>query len=76
MPDEESEISVCRLLRSKGTPSVAYEHSVSFESGYVSTATFWCLATADPVGPDDGSVHPHSCVAGRVCFQAPKELSE
>jgi hypothetical protein len=39
--------------------------------GYVSTATFWCTATADAVGPDDASTHPHVCVAGRVCFAAP-----
>ena len=63
---------VCRRLRSKGTPGVSYDDSVSFDAGYVSTATFWCTATADAVGPDDAYTHPHVCVAGRVCFAAPR----
>jgi hypothetical protein len=64
---------VCRRLRSKGIPGVSYEDSVSFDAGYVSTATFWCTATADAVGPDDSYVHPHACVAGRICFEPPRE---
>jgi hypothetical protein len=28
------------------------------------------FATADAVGPDDHYVHPHMCVAGRVCFRS------
>jgi hypothetical protein len=65
--------SVCRRLRSKGIPGVSYEGSVSFDAGYVSTATFWCTATADAIGPDDSYVHPHACVAGRICFEPPRE---
>jgi hypothetical protein len=64
---------VCRRLRSKGTPGVNYEDSVSFDSGYISTATFWCSATADAIGPDDSYVHPHACVTGRICFEPPRE---
>ena len=64
---------VCRRLRSKGTPGVTYEGNVSFDAGYVSTATFWCTATAGAVGPDDSYVHPHACVAGRICFEPPRE---
>jgi hypothetical protein len=64
---------VCRRLRSKGTPGVNYESSLGFDAGYISTATFWCTATADAVGPDDSYVHPHACVAGRICFEAPRE---
>jgi hypothetical protein len=64
---------VCRRLRSKGIPGVSYEDSVSFDAGYVSTATFWCTATAGAIGPDDSYVHPHACVAGRICFERPRE---
>jgi hypothetical protein len=64
---------VCRRLRSKGTPGVSYEGNVSFDAGYISTATFWCTATAGAVGPDDSYVHPHACVAGRICFEPPRE---
>jgi hypothetical protein len=58
---------VCRHLRSKGA-GVVYGEPVRWESGFHSTAVFWCLQTADPVGPDDGFVHPHVCIAGRECF--------
>jgi hypothetical protein len=64
---------VCRRLRSKGIPGVSYEGSVSFDAGYVSTATFWCTATAGAIGPDDSYVHPHACVSGRICFEPPRE---
>ncbi len=58
---------VCRLLRSKGA-GVVYGDPVTWEAGYVSTGIFWCLATADALGPDDGLVHPHVCVGERLCF--------
>jgi hypothetical protein len=58
---------VCRRLRAKGA-WVPYGEPVTWEAGYISTATFWCLGTADVIGPDDGFVHPHVCVNGRACF--------
>jgi hypothetical protein len=58
---------VCRRLRSKGA-GVVYGDAVTWEAGYRPTANFWCLATADAVGPDDGFVHPHACVSPRRCF--------
>jgi len=58
---------VCRRLRSKGA-GVVYGNAVGWDAGYVSTAVFWCLTTADSMGPDDGFVHPHVCVASRACF--------
>jgi hypothetical protein len=61
---------VCRCIRSKGA-SVIYGEPTQWESGYYPTAVFWCLNTAGPVGPDDGFVHPHVCVAGRDCFREP-----
>ena len=67
--------SVCRRLRSKGTPGVNYDDSVTFDAGYVSTATFWCTATADVVGPDDAYAHPHVCVPGRGCFETVRDSS-
>jgi hypothetical protein len=60
---------VCRRLRSKGTPGVTYDDAVGFETGFVPTATFWCTASGDAVGPDDSYVHPHVCVASRSCFE-------
>jgi hypothetical protein len=70
--DTDPACCVCRLLRSKGTPGVTYDDAVSWEAGFVSTATYWCLATTDQIGPDDGFVHPHACTPGRICHQGPK----
>jgi hypothetical protein len=64
----EPEPIVCRRLRSKGTPGMGYQDGVSFAAGYIATATFWCTATAGVVGPDDSYVHPHVCIATRICF--------
>jgi hypothetical protein len=60
---------VCRRLRAKGA-GVVYGDRIRWESGYQPTAVFWCVDTAGPVGPDDGFVHPHACVAPRACFRA------
>ena len=58
---------VCRRLRSKGA-GVVYGEAVRWENGSYPNATFWCLVTADALGPDDGFVHPHACTAARACF--------
>ena len=54
-------------MRAKGAWA-PYGEPVTWEAGYIATATFWCLGTADVIGPDDGFVHPHVCVNGRACF--------
>jgi hypothetical protein len=30
----------------------------------------WCRMTQQVIGPDGGSVHPESCVAGRDCYRS------
>ena len=60
---------VCRYLRSKGA-GVVYGDRVRWDNGYFPNAVFWCLNTAEAVGPDDRFVHPHVCIAGRECFCA------
>jgi hypothetical protein len=60
---------VCERLRAKGA-GVVYGTRVTFDAGFAPTATFWCLETADPVGPDDGFVHPHVCLETRGCYCA------
>jgi hypothetical protein len=59
--------AVCKWLRAKGA-WVPYGKPVPWDAGFASTAVFWCLNTADALGPDDGFVHPHACVEGRACF--------
>ena len=63
---------LCARLRTKGG-GVRYGERVRWDSGFITNAIFWCVETADPVGPDDGPVHPHRCVPGRACYcEAPR----
>lgn len=58
--------AVCRHLRSRG----AYGRSPdggAWQAGSPLEA-YWCLATHEPAGPDDGLVHAQACRAGRGCF--------
>ncbi|WP_164018950.1 hypothetical protein [Pyxidicoccus trucidator] len=73
---EQKPPPVCRRLRSKGTPGFRYDAAVEWDSGFVSTATFWCVSTGESVGPDDDLVHPHSCGGARACFREPLEEPE
>ena len=61
--------TVCRRLRSKGA-GIAYGEPLQWKNGFFPNATFWCLVTADAIGPDDGFVHPHVCTTTRGCFVA------
>ena len=60
--------AVCIRLRTKGG-WVPYGERVTWDSGFVPNAIFWCVDTAEPVGPDDSQVHPHACTAGRCCYR-------
>ena len=63
----ESKPLVCTSLRTKGG-WVPYGERVTWDSGFITNAIFWCIETGDPVGPDDNFVHPHRCIAGRACY--------
>jgi hypothetical protein len=67
--------TVCAHLRAKGA-GVVYGEPVRWESGYYPSAVFWCLGTAEPLGPDDGLVHPHACTDRRVCYCAPAPTAD
>jgi hypothetical protein len=73
-PQDQDGTVVCRCIRSKGA-SVTYGEPTRWESGYYPSAVFWCLNTAQPIGPDDGFVHPHVCIAGRECFRDAPRVS-
>jgi hypothetical protein len=66
---EEAEALLCRCLRTKAAfGSVVGEEA--WQLGDSSTAVYWCLATMEPVGPDEAPVDVHACRAGRRCFRA------
>lgn len=59
---------VCICLRTKGG-WVRYGERVTWDSGFILNAVFWCTESGDPVGPDDRPAHPHRCTEDRVCYR-------
>ncbi|HEX8951692.1 MAG TPA: hypothetical protein VF945_07590 [Polyangia bacterium] len=59
---------VCRLLRTKTSYGVG-DRGAEWKRGESTTAVYWCLATMEAFGADDGYCHPHQCVRGRACFE-------
>ena len=66
------ESCVCRKLRTKRSFGSYSGNLYSWQSGDSTTAVYWCLRTMETVGPDDGYAHPHACLCGRGCFEAPE----
>lgn len=70
--EQKTPPTVCRCLRTK----MAFGTVVGedpWQLGEDPTHVYWCLASMEPVGPDEGLAHPHHCQKGRGCFQAPVE---
>ena len=66
------EACVCRSLRTKTAFGTFRGKFDSWQTGYSTTAVYWCLRTMETVGPDDGYAHPHACQSGRECFVPPE----
>lgn len=60
---------VCRMLRTKAAYGSTMSDLPAWQRGETSTAAYWCLATMEAFGPDDGLVDAHSCRSGRECFE-------
>ena len=65
-PDPEGR---CRHLRTKmmHVTSDWETHAADYPSA---SASYWCLKTMGPVGPDDGPCHLDACRNPRGCFEA------
>lgn len=63
---------VCRRLRTKTAFGSFRGKLYAWQSGRSTTAVYWCLRTMETVGPDDSFAHPHACLSGRGCFEAPE----
>ncbi|HEY1584363.1 MAG TPA: hypothetical protein VGH63_01675 [Polyangia bacterium] len=66
---------VCRLLRTKTSYGVG-ERGAEWKRGESTTAVYWCLATMESFGADDGYCHPHVCARGRACYEPCAEDEE
>ena len=62
---------VCRKLRTKQAFGSFTDETVDWRTGEAGTDVFWCLKTMETWGTDDQVAHPHDCVRGRSCFEAP-----
>ena len=63
------ESSFCSALRSKKFFMI--DALPTEASQYLDASNHcWCRQTQQVIGPDGGSVHPDSCVAGRNCYQS------
>lgn len=72
MTGGEGSPAPCRLLRARGAygPSAADAFGEGWADGGSTLEAYWCLATQQPFGPDDGVVHASRCRAGRACYAA------
>jgi len=60
---------LCKYLRCKSAYG-AVEDDVEWQLGTSSTEVYWCLATMEPFGPDDGFAHATVCQASaRGCYR-------
>jgi hypothetical protein len=60
---------LCRYLRCKSAYG-AVEDNTEWQLGTSSTETYWCLATMEAFGPDDGYAHASTCESGeRGCYR-------
>jgi hypothetical protein len=57
---------LCKFLRAK-TTGVHGDPAALWAIRDESSATFWCLLTMSPAGPDDRLVHVCDCGEERVC---------
>jgi len=63
------ESSFCSSLRSKKFFMI--DALPTEASQYLDASNHcWCRQTQQVIGPDGGSVHPDSCVAGRDCYRS------
>ncbi len=61
----------CFFLRSRGAYGRAMGSDDDWHSGDSPVVGYWCLATMEAAGPDDGLAHPHGCRSGRPCWREP-----
>ena len=59
----------CKSLRSKSSYGVFDDQDEEILELTGSTATYWCLKTMKPFGPDSEVASSSSCSSERKCFE-------
>jgi hypothetical protein len=57
---------LCRFLRCKSAHGAIVDNT-AWQLGTSTTEAYWCLATMEAFGPDDGYVHATVCQGQRSC---------
>jgi hypothetical protein len=57
---------LCRYLRCKSAFG-SHVDDTEWQLGTSTTEVYWCLATMEAFGPDDGYVHATVCRSARSC---------
>lgn len=68
-----SEVKYCRFLRAKN----AYGKLEGGDNPWLTmddpNTVYWCVRSSGGAGPDNGLVAPERCLAGRKCYEPPRE---
>lgn len=62
------ETSPCHFLKAKNSFGML-EDSDNWSGIEDPNATYWCIKTAGPIGPDNDVVGPNKCFDGRKCYE-------
>lgn len=68
---KSSDIKFCRFLRIKNPYGGLEGGENALYLLDDANSICWCIKSTGGAGPDNGLVDPPSCVAGRLCFEAP-----
>lgn len=73
LTDQETKTKLCQCLRTKTIYGNFAGDFETWQDGVVSAASFWCLKTMGPAGPDEHFVHIGQCGPHRRCYEEPLE---
>jgi hypothetical protein len=68
---KEINAKVCQCLRTKTIYGNFAGDFETWRDGLAASASFWCLKTMGPAGPDEHFVHIGQCGPQRRCYEAP-----
>jgi hypothetical protein len=71
-----SDDRICTFLRAKNALGTIEGGENPFTGLDTVNASFTCILTGEPFGPDDQLAHSSVCTAKRVCFSLAKTDSE
>ncbi|MEJ2594819.1 MAG: hypothetical protein P8100_06760 [bacterium] len=63
--------AICRYLRAKNSFGMMEGGEDPWYGIEDPNATFWCVRTSGPTGPDNNVCSMHSCLPGRKCYKSP-----